>query len=464
MRGNWQILVFMAALLAVAAPLFAVFDPTPDEVKQNREKLHKWREADRKNGDHKNYTRLSRDLRAFLALSKKRRDQLRRIDHELYQLDPTTQARLLNVLERYAEWLERLSTEQRKDIKQMPNRDDRMHLVRYIKEQQWEARLPASERARLQKAQGKERKQLRARLKERDRQRRKEWARAFKRWDALKEMKPFRLENSPPGLKIFINEYLRPQLNEQEKKHLQQVADKPILFPITLVEMADRHPMALPGPQGPARFEDLPEKIRKFLPELKDQKEIEGKWPDYGKKVAAKLQEKKRKSKKKTNQLRLPVDFMPASFEDLSHPMKKFVRFKLLRAKLLDRKEKARLRNAKGWPAYAETINALARKYQLRVPWQTLPGPQERWDIYRAKPIVPSKALPNVPRQTLRNFALLELTKKEREQLGLGPDRKSWERLKRMYFKRKGQKELEHWREVEKRKKKTKKTNEGKKK
>jgi hypothetical protein len=449
MRGHWQILVFMGGLLAVAAPLFAVFDPTPDELQHNRQRLRKWIKADRQNGNHKNYVRLCRELRDFLALPAKRQEQLRRLDHDLLQQEPEIQARLLNVLERYAVWLERLPRQERTDIQKMPNGPERLYLVRHYKEKQWIARLPAAERAQLAKVRGSERKQLLKDLKQKDRQRRREWAKAFKRWDALLAARPFKLENSPPEVRTFYNEYLLPRLNEQDKKRLEWAADKPILFPIMLINLADRHPMALPGSQGPTRFEDLPEKVQELLPELKDQKDIEGQWPDYGKKVAAKLRSKKQKNKGK---VRLPVEFMPSAIEDLSPVMKRFIRQKL--RPQLNQKERARLRNAKGWPAFPHTINELSRKHDLRVPWQTLPGPQERWDIYRAKPLVPRKALPDVPRKTLRNFALLELSAQERERLGLSAtDARSWERLQKIYFKRHPEK-LKRWREMSKKKKK----------
>src|SRR5262249_46782239 len=152
-------------------------------------------------------------------------------------------------------------------------------------------------------------------------------------------------------------------------------------------------------PQGPARFEDLPKTIQEFLPELKDQKDMEGKWPDYGEKVAAELRAKRQNGTKK-DRLHFPVDFMPSSIEDLSRPMKQSVRQKL-RPKL-NRKEKVRLAKTKGWPAYPKAIDELARKHKIRVPWQTLPGSQERWDIYRPRPLVPRKTLPNVPKKTLR--------------------------------------------------------------
>jgi hypothetical protein len=451
MRGNWQILLLMAGLLAVAAPLFAVFDPTPEELRHNRQRLEKWLQADQANGNHKNHDRLCRELRAFLALSAKRQAQLRQIDHELHQLDAEARARLLNVLERYADWLERLPPQERTDIQKMPNPQERLHLVRYYKEQQWIARLPEADRKKLERARGGKRKQLLETLKKKDRQRRREWAKAFKRWDVLLAAKPFKLENSPPELRTFVDEYLRPRLNDQEKQRLERVADKPILFPVVLITLADRHPMALPGPKGPTRFEELPGKVRDLMPELKDEKDMEGKWPDYGKMVAAKLRSKKQEGKGK---VRLLVEFMPSCFEDLSPMMQRFVQRKLL-PKLNDRQKK-RLRNARGWPAYPQVINQLARRYHLRVPWQTLPGPQERWDIYRDKPLRPRKTLPNVPRKTLRNFALLELTATERERLGLSPtDARSWERLKQFYFKRHPEK-LKRWREVSEKKKKMK--------
>ena len=38
------------------------------------------------------------------------------------------------------------------------------------------------------------------------------------------------------------------------------------------------------------------------------------------------------------------------------------------------------------WPDYPNTIQELARRHQLEVPWHTLPGQRKNWDNYRPPP------------------------------------------------------------------------------
>src|SRR2546430_2325952 len=59
------------------------------------------------------YARLKRDLNHFWSLPREERDRLRSLDKELHDQDSATQNRLWNVLERYHDWLERLSESDR---------------------------------------------------------------------------------------------------------------------------------------------------------------------------------------------------------------------------------------------------------------------------------------------------------------------------------------------------------------
>jgi hypothetical protein len=81
-------------------------------------------------------------------------------------------------------------------------------------------------------------------------------------------------------------------------------------------------------------------------------------------------------------------------------PVQQFLDRKLL--PVLDQDEKAKLRNAQyEWPRYPTTIQELAEKHKLKVPWQTLPetpmrdSQRERWDSYRLRPLRPAAALAN---------------------------------------------------------------------
>jgi hypothetical protein len=435
--------LLLAVIPALAAPLFAIADATPEEIEQNRKKLAKYK------ADPKAYARLRRELGPFRALAPAEQERLRRLDRELHLLDPAVLARLSATLERYADWLERLPPEELRQVKAVPDKEKRLEVVRGIYERQWVARLPAAVRTRLANAPEPERKRLLDQLRRRHRQQRREWARAFKRWDELLRRPPLRYQDLEQDEQMFVKEFLRPRLDEREKRHLDFTANRGRVFPVLLVDLADHHPMALPGSKGPTKFEELPKPVRDRLPERAkgsaELKQAEGNWPDYGKQVARVARE---------NNVPLPFEFLPERIEDLSWPVKRFVRRKLM--PMLTPAERRRLRKTLSWPEFPQLLDKLAREHKMRVPWLTLPGRPERWDVYRDRPIAPRPHLPRVPRQTLRSFALLELTPRERVELGLAhPNLKTWERLKKLYFQRKPHK-LRYWREAEARAKKKK--------
>lgn len=72
------------------------------------------------------------------------------------------------------------------------------------------------------------------------------------------------------------------------------------------------------------------------------------------------------------------------------------------------------------------------------MPWQTLPGPRRQWDSLRQPGrIIAYYHLPPLPRQTLRTFALVELSPRDRANLGINPfEPPSWDRLREAYFRR----------------------------
>jgi hypothetical protein len=432
-------LILSVAALA-AAPLLAVFDPTLEELEQNRQKLEKWRAEPRR------FARLRHDLRDFLALPDEDRRRLRKLDYLLHQEKPATQTRLYEVMERYADWLERLPAAERQQLRALRDWRQRLDRIRQIRQEEWIARLPQAVRERLKKTQGAERDRLIAALQKQHRQRRQEWRTAFEHWDELLKKRPagIRQRDLPAAMKVFVEEYLRPRLSPEEKNRLDKVADKPARFPKVLVELANRHPLALPGPWGPTHFEELPRDVQKLLKEPTDgMRQAEGKWPRYAVAVVEAAQSRK---------VRLPIEFWPSQYGDLSGPVQQFLHKKL--EPLLTHQEVGQILKSRGkWPAYPLAIESAARKHGLQVPWKTLPEPfQQRLNALRgkARAIGP---LPDVPRKLLRDFVFLELTPKERAELHLSDaDGTLWERVKLEYFKRKPQ-ELKRWSQTGRKKK-----------
>ncbi len=76
----------------------------------------------------------------------------------------------------------------------------------------------------------------------------------------------------------------------------------------------------------------------------------------------------------------------------------------------------------------------LAARHRLRVPGMDLPGPADYWDTFRPEGRTVS---PDVTDRVLAQFAMKELTPRERAELHLSlGDPSARDRLKREYFRR----------------------------
>jgi hypothetical protein len=243
----------------------------------------------------------------------------------------------------------------------------------------------------------------------------------------------------------YVSDYLLPWLTKEEKDRLDSAQGKWPLYPQTLVELADKHPPALPGADGPRKPAQLPVEIqRKFLkisptdksPVVKTKKggiykglaQAEGQWPAFGSAVA---------DFARSSQQILPHEYLAYSYQCLSKEVQEFIDKHLVVA--LDSDEKLRLVNVSSkWPEYPLTLQELARSHHMQIPWQSLPGPQERWVRYRLKPAQAVQGFPELPEDKLRDFALIEMSPRELEELKLaGPNAKEWrQRLHEAYFKR----------------------------
>ena len=164
------LLLPILAFLAAATPSE---DGTSDAayLERNRQLLQKWK------ADPELYARLQRDLRDFWALPEAKRRQLRQLDRAFHELDAKTQKRLWKAAERYTAWLERLPEEQRLQIEQATDTQERLQLIRTIRERQWIERLPRKVREDLEKLPPAERAAQMALLHKQERQQRLLWSR-----------------------------------------------------------------------------------------------------------------------------------------------------------------------------------------------------------------------------------------------------------------------------------------------
>lgn len=169
----YLLLLPMLAFLAAATPGQEGASGTPDpaQLERNRQLLYKWK------ADPEHYARLQRDLRDFWTLPESKRQQIRQLDHAFHQLDTKTQRRLWKAAERYTTWLERLPQAEWQQIERTEDSQERLQLIRAIRERQWIERLPRKVRDDLEKLPAEERSARMAVLHKQERQQRVLWSR-----------------------------------------------------------------------------------------------------------------------------------------------------------------------------------------------------------------------------------------------------------------------------------------------
>lgn len=374
-----------ACFVVVALPFVAFADPPAEERARRRlEQLRKQPEQ---------VQRLRQELQKFLDLPADRRERVRKLDADLHAEPPASQARLWGVLDRYADWLDALPEKDRDAVRNAPTQAARLALIRELRDQEWMRQQPKALREQWGALKGNARSEFVQRRKREEQRERHEWQIASKFWKELeaKQPLPVRLADFPSEVQKYVNDFLLAMLTKEEKERLNQAAEKWPDYPATLVALADKHPAALPGVDGPCVYNDLPPLVqlalagKKMLPNAaKALKAQEGSWPQYGGAVVDYLQQFKKN-------VELPYEIWASGYKHLSPPMKEFVDKKL--KPLLDGDEKLRLAHNEGrWPAYPLAIQELAKKHQQRVPWLTLPelprfanDPRFRWDNYRVQ-------------------------------------------------------------------------------
>ncbi|MHB1422021.1 MAG: hypothetical protein ACYC3I_02255 [Gemmataceae bacterium] len=171
--SRYCLLLPLLTILAAATPSEEATPGSGDaaDLERNRHLLNKWK------ADPEHYARLRRDLRDFWALPKPRRQQIRQLDHAFHQLDAKMQKRLWKVAERYTAWLERLPREQRRQIEAATDTQERLQLIRTIRERQWVERLPRKVREELENLPAEARSAKAAQLREQEKQQRRLWKR-----------------------------------------------------------------------------------------------------------------------------------------------------------------------------------------------------------------------------------------------------------------------------------------------
>src|SRR5262249_48613619 len=147
-------------------------EPTADELQANRRRFEQLRRHPEV------LAKLRDDAEDFFKLTKERRRQIVQIHKELHQESAAAQARLYNVLDRYVEWLEllnRTDKDSRKQLEEVKDKNERLALIKEMREQQWIKDQPKAIRDKVAQLKGAERKAFVAKEKDEERQRKLEW-------------------------------------------------------------------------------------------------------------------------------------------------------------------------------------------------------------------------------------------------------------------------------------------------
>lgn len=363
----------LTATMLVAIPLVALSDVGNDDVPSNSERLKKWQQ------NPTEFARLRAAAEKFAELPQGRREQILKLHRQLEQTSSSTQSQLLHALERYVDWLAELEPEVRKKIEQTQDKSKRLQLIRELRDKEWLKRQPQALRTQIDKLPAGPRQKRIEEVRAEERQRRRDWAVASRFWEDLsrgKQTLPTQLSEFLPEVQRHVVENLLPRLSEAEKTKLQQAEGHWPRYPQVLVELADKHPIAMPDPAGPRYCKELPGEVQRRLKgRPKALESVEGKSSlEFVRTVV-------NYAHKRAN-FQLPPGFWPVDYQGLLPEMRQFVDKTLL--PVLDIDEKIRYNHAEGnWPEYPQTIDELARKHALRAPWPNLPGSVQQWDKYR---------------------------------------------------------------------------------
>ncbi len=362
------------------------------------------------------YKRLRRDLDAFYRLPAETQERMRRLDRTLREQDSATQRHLWEVLDRFNAWLDRLPEEDRRRVEGASSREERLRIIKELREKEFIRGLPKKDREQLDGLSEEERAEKIAQLRADELQLRQSLN--------PKTNYPVRPSDLWIVQQQYLEKILKPTLSPAEKDELKQAEGQWPEYAKTLLRMVEKHQF-----KGPTRTDALPAEARAAMNRLfkAGEKKIlhkqEGDFPRFG-------QEFMRLIRQHKHRLERPLG--PSRLEDLPPLHQTFITEKLL--PLLDNSEKEDLQKEDGkWPEYPAKLLELADKKKLEIPLLDFPGMNELAETMRSE----VSELPEVPDRTLRDFFLVELTEKERADLRLSlDDPDSRDRVRQEYFKR----------------------------
>jgi hypothetical protein len=365
--------IVMLAALAVMDPALALADvphaPTDGHVTE-RQLVDKYRAT-----DPAHYARLRHNLAVFRALPPERQEAIRKLDRDLQDEPLGRRQRLDRVLDRYADWLDRLSEADRQSVLAATDRKTRLERIRAVREQQWLKRLTKAQSDKIAKLDKGERSELIKKMRQEELDDRLDWLAAQRHWEMLVRtpaLLPTRADMLGDDAREMVEKSLRPLLSKEEEKQLKDAEGKWPRYPRVLAELIESHPLSVQGPIGPTTIKDLQLKPlslvvlqneKKLEPVYNRLKNAEGKWPAFG--VAVK--DLMRTGFGKQHVAPLPEATTPAHLQAFPPNVQQVVEKRLMPA--LDGDELGRLNKAEGhWPDYPNALLELAKKHNVPLP------------------------------------------------------------------------------------------------
>ena len=345
----------------------------------------------------------SRDslIELFHSYSMQRRAQLRQLDNDLRNLASERRGELLQLMQQYAVWLDRLPDSQRADILEASNPTERIETIRRIWEQRWREQLPKPMRDRLNLvANDEERIRLVEAFKEQEQRERDQWQLARRQWKSIGEgtRKPWPFNDPALAKEVeqYVVEVLEVPLDDnpdklrnrrlsweetQELRLRAKAANEQgewFLYGLAIYRAAEQHPM-LPKPRNGTPIVDQTQLPKEFLKTersrqmiLQTSRRVKGEWPAF----ALSLVEGMRNA----NITDVPA-LGPARPSEMSREIETFLK-QTLRPQLTVQESRI-IKAAEGvWPDYPKQLIDSCTRHDVSMPGVMLPGPPSDWQRF----------------------------------------------------------------------------------
>jgi hypothetical protein len=336
-------------------------------------------------------SRLRQQWAVFNSLSPLRQKQIRELDAQIHESDEATQKQYRKVMENYLVWLDRLPESERKKLSVM-TAEDKLILIKQIRQREWIDSLPKAYRDRFQAAKDnlEERRKLIEQWKEEQILMEDDWEVTQRHWGDQPQLGPMKLFELPevkellPAYLANLNKILSSQDQKKLEKAKELLEGRFFLEAGRMIYQLSEQNILLPGPEtGPKNWDSLPEGVKNVItrgpnkPIPNDLRfftsRLPNRWPDYAIAVSRYAH---------GHGMKFPAELGPSKLSEMPAGVREFVEKKLIPELQKSDRGKRDLRqlqdSERRWPEYPMKILELARNQGMTIPGWTLPA----WDLW----------------------------------------------------------------------------------